>query len=288
MGQVFRGDVTRQFCMLLCLWSSAVSINAGVQLNPQNAEVSSPMLKTECRERMRWAIAAGQKPIYNNRIFSKALPYYVRFVGVTEHQTEISDAIGDALQNALTQWGASLLAIRGDLDETLRKYVESMLLCEEGNCTYTAPPAVKMDCQENASMIIIVYGGDRFPAPQEWVAGMAKSEGRTILLNAHDFEVLYDQKLFSTWSPEGHLNLTPILVHELGHTFGLAHSRVRGSIMQADLSAPAERRFAGPADGVQFAKILRKRVDGGVPGDFDISDCQGVYVGKPPRLKKDQ
>jgi predicted Zn-dependent protease len=269
--------------LLLCLGIFPMQSGGGTQLPSSPASLSGRADKSTCKERMIWAITAGQKPIYNNRIFSKALPYFVRFVGVTSHQAEISDAIGNALQNALTQWGSSLLAIRKDLDDPLRKYVESMLLCEEGHCTYTAPPAVQMDCQENAAMIIIVYEGTQFPAPQQWVAGMAKSEGRTILLNAHDFNVLYDQRLFSTWSAKGDLNLTPVLVHELGHSFGLVHSTVHGSIMQADLSDQNARRFATPLDGAQFAQILRKVVDGGVPGDFQVSECQGVYVGRPPK-----
>jgi predicted Zn-dependent protease len=268
--------------LLALILLSVIVGSPKVQIN--QAPVSPPPTAKPCEERMLWAIADGQKPIYNNRIFSKALPYYIRFVGVAERREQISDAIGSALQNALTQWGAALLAIKTELDPQLRAYVESMLLCEEGHCTYSAPPAVQMQCQQNAAMVIIVYDGDSFPASQQWVAGLARLEGRTILLNAHDFRFIYDQTLFYTWNAAGNLNLTPILVHELGHSFGLSHSTALGSIMRADLSALGERRFATPSDGLAFAKVLKKSVDGGVPGEFAISDCSGVYVGKPPKI----
>jgi hypothetical protein len=248
---------------------------------------TSPSLPTVdpvpgCHDPMQWAVAEGKKPVYNNRIFAKAFPYFIQFVGVSDDSGDLARQIDQSLQNALTQWGASLLAGRSQLEPALKTYVESMLLCSGGRCQYTAPPAVLMTCPQNAAMVIIVYKGARFPAAQEWVAGMAKREGRTILLNASDFSVVYNQLLFSTWSETGDLNLTPVLAHELGHSFGLSHSGKRGSIMAADLSAKDVRRFVAPVDGMEFANVLKKSVDGGIPGDFNLDECQGLYVGRPP------
>jgi predicted Zn-dependent protease len=230
---------------------------------------------------MKWAVGEGQKPIYNNRIFSKAFPYFIQFIGETDRREDLERQIDQSLQNALTQWGASLLAVRNQLAAPLKVYVESMLLCDGGRCQYTAPPAVKMKCSQNAAMIIVVYSS-RFPAAQEWVAGMAKREGRTILINASEFSLVYDQSLFLTWSTGGKLNLTPVLAHELGHSFGLSHSARPGSIMAADLSAEDVRRFVAPVDGLEFSNVLGKPVEGGTPGDFNLDECQGVYVGRPP------
>src|SRR5437868_4713001 len=78
---------------------------------------------------LQWAVAEGKKPVYNNRIFAKAFPYFIQFVGVSDGSGDLARQIDQSLQNALTQWGASLLAVRSQLEPALKTYVESMLLC---------------------------------------------------------------------------------------------------------------------------------------------------------------
>ena len=95
-----------------------------------------------CHDPLQWAVAEGKKPVYNNRIFAKAFPYFIQFVGVRDDSGDLASQIDQSLQNALTQWGASLLAVRGQLEPALKTYVDSMLLCSGGRCQYTAPPAV--------------------------------------------------------------------------------------------------------------------------------------------------
>lgn len=238
---------------------------------------------SDCVETHPWASRDGQRPIYNNRLFAKAFPYVV--IGADSAASDdLRQAIAQGLQNALTQWGAALLANRAILSPRLRAYVESMLLCDRGTCQYTAPPAVEMRCEQHAAMVIRVYNV-HFPAPQRWVGGMARKPGRTILLNAAEFTPAYDQYQFTMWrtTPPYTANITAVLAHELGHSFGLSHADPReASIMVPSLSDLATRRFVTPRDGRRFADVLSRDVLLGSPGEFTLDDCDGVSVGPPP------
>jgi hypothetical protein len=159
----------------------------------------------QCND-LQWAREAAKKPVYNNQIFSKAITYGIEWPGVPhvsqKERQDFEDALGQALQNALTQWGSTLLLIRSRLTPPLRSYLENALFCTPGSCQYNAPPAVRVSCKENASLIFMIYapGGAPFPGAEDGAVARAQVAGRTILLNLRSYRFIYDQHLlrFST------------------------------------------------------------------------------------------
>jgi Matrixin len=246
-----------------------------------------PMLwAAQCND-LHWATEAAKKPVYNNQIFSKAITYEVEWPGTSrltsKEKADFEDGLGLALQSALTEWGATLLLIRSQLPPTLRSYLENSLFCTPGSCQYNAPPAVRVSCKENASLVFLIYapGGAAFPNAEDGAVARAQVAGRTILLNMRSYRFIYDQHLFAILNDRSWINLTAVVAHELGHSFGLSHATPsEKSIMLANLTGMTQPRYPTSRDGKQFAEILAQFVSGRNAGEFSSLECQGLKVAK--------
>jgi hypothetical protein len=64
-----------------------------------------------------------------------------------------------------------------------------------------------------------------------------------IRINADDFEYFLAEE-----APSVHVDLTSLLVHELGHALGLAHNVTHGSVMNLSLAEGQERRKLSDTD----------------------------------------
>jgi hypothetical protein len=241
-------------------------------------------LAADCND-PAWAVREAHKPIYNNEILTKAITYSIEWPGnpkiPTSKKALLESAIGQALQSALTEWGSSLLIIRKDLDEHLKHYLENTLLCKPGSCQYTASPAVQVTCRQNASLLFLVYarGGDPFPNLEDGAVARAQVQGRTILLNIASYSFLYDQHLFAALRNDGRINLTAVIAHEMGHSFGLSHAGSgEQSIMLESFSGSSISRFPTARDARKFAEVLSHFIEASKPGEFEAVKCQGLKV----------
>lgn len=197
-------------------------------------QLSRASSDSQCVEDSTWLGRRAHMPVYNNSIFTKGFTYTVEWAGdstsLAPRRAEfdrLREDIRQAFGSALTYWGVSLLLVRRELDSPLSRHIESSLACDGGNCVYNAPPADRVRCRRNASIAVVIYGagGPTFPAPQRYVVAQSAKPGRTVLLNSQEFDFGFDQRLFTIWGARRRLNLTAVLAHELGHSFGYPTSQ---------------------------------------------------------------
>jgi len=233
-----------------------------------------------CQETNQWKYQDyTQKPLFANKVFTKGFGVYIQWQGtkkqIATRTGGIRDAILQGFQVALTNWGVSLLMNKDHLDPSIQKYIDDYSFKQGNNRLYNAPMVFTVDCPEDANFVILVYfqKGKKFPDDKN-VLAESQIKGRTILLNLHDHQAMYEQRLFDIRDSAGNLNIVPILAHELGHSFGLVHTTGHASIMAASLDLIA--RFPTQQDGLDLAKVLLTAIEGTAPGYFSPTDCAGL------------
>jgi hypothetical protein len=232
-----------------------------------------------CREPPHMAVNFSRKPVYNNQVFTRGFTFYLDVVGGTD---EISaDDVSQSFGAALTLWASTLLALRPKLDSELASFVDSAISRSAKYTLFTPPQVIRVDCPENAMMIVKLYkvrDARLFPKNAGYVA-KAQPEGRTILLNGVDFKFRSDLDT-RTLIKDNRFNLTTIFAHELGHAFGLAdmdNAQVKtvmsaANIFDGEAGAPTE------SDGMSFVNVLKKAVTGSRPGVFEPRECAGLRL----------
>jgi hypothetical protein len=128
--------------------------------------------------------------------------------------------------------------------------------------------------------MIYAKGGTPFPGAEDGAVARAQVAGRTILLNLKSYTFIYDQHLFAILNIRSLINLTAVVAHELGHSFGLSHAAPgQKSIMLPNLTGMVLARIPTARDGNEFAMILGQFISGGNAGEFASVECQGLKVG---------
>jgi predicted Zn-dependent protease len=234
-----------------------------------------------CIESNKWKYSDySQKPLFPNEVFAKGFSVYFNFVGkntrIYNEEKEIKQSILQAFQVAITNWGVSLM-INNNVDSSIKNYIQNYSFKQGNNFLYNAPIVFSVDCPGDANFILNIYfpGGNKFPGGKE-LLGKSQIKGRTIFINMHDYQMVYNQRLFSIKDASGNLNIVPILLHELGHSFGLIHNNVKKSIMSPALDVMSN--IPTPADGLLFSKILLTINKGSVAGVFIPTECVGLRL----------
>jgi hypothetical protein len=239
--------------------------------------------KEYCHEPFQVAVNFSLKPVYNNKVFTRAFSFYLDVVGDSGDSLSAAE-FSRAFGAALTLWTSKLLALRTKLGPELAVYVDSILARSTHYALLTPPQVVQVDCPENAVMIVKLYTARQqnlFPAKSGYIA-KAQLEGRTILLNGADFQFRsdLDTRMFLK---NNQVNLTTVFAHELGHCFGLpdvGSDSQAISIMNADNIANDQAGSPTDSDGIEFVKILQQMVTGARPGEFKAEECAGLRLHK--------
>jgi hypothetical protein len=137
----------------------------------------------------------------------------------------------------------------------------------------TPPQVVEVDCPSNAMLVVRWLDDDRiiFPNRKAYIA-KAQFEGRTIAINARDFQYVSDAQRVVGPHP-GMIDLVTVMLHEFGHCVGLGHAPHGIESVMAEID-PA----ASPTDYDyrRFVAILQARVVGGTAGEFNVAHCSGL------------
>lgn len=249
----------------------------------------TPKIAGFCVENVPWAVNFGPEPVFDNRILTRGLSFYLEddFAMPIAPDDPRSIQVRDAFGNALAQWMGALQDLGSELPAPAHVVVESMISRSANGYTLMTPPqVVRVGCRDSASFVVRYVGRSAVPMTVNGhvKAARAQVEGRTMWINGVTYPcwraALTGELYFAkTAMDEAQcLNLTPILVHELGHAFGLAGHRddpaapsIMDSVVQPAVTRPTK------TDAQALTAILLAAVTGAPPGRLD-DDGPGVEV----------
>jgi hypothetical protein len=171
-------------------------------------------------------------------------------------------------------WMAALDHIKSTLSPDLQAYLTKIKGCSPGGyCLLTPPQVVEVRCPSSALFIVRWVTTASEVAFLDTDVAKARMQGRTVLINA-DTHVFRSDLAMQQIKEVSTINLITVMAHELGHSFGLIHSKQVPSIMAPSLSLLA--RQPTDDDAAAFAGLLEQSIQGGPAGEFNASDCAGL------------
>ena len=258
-------------------------------LHCREGVTATPAIPGFCTESVPWAVNYGPEPVFDNRILTRGLSFYLED-GAGEAiapDDQRSLQVREAFGNAVTEWMASLQDLRDDLPAAARAALDGMQSRSNHYVLLTPPQVVRVGCRDTASFVVRYVTDSAAPLTVDGhvKAARAQVEGRTLWINGTTYPCWRASLTTDLYLPRAGagqpecLNLTPILVHELGHAFGLPGHRddpaapsIMDSVIQPALTRPTH------TDALALAQILLAAIAGAPPGRLD-ADGPGVEVG---------
>lgn len=256
------------------------------------APTSRPDLPAgSCTEPRQIAVAFDYGTPLNNKILTNGFSFYIRLSGTPPANFDEERAAADVLASfgrSLTIWTAALQDNDALLTESVRTFVKARQSKSPGGFVLLTPPQViRLRCPHTATFVVeLNFGGDSvFPANSLFLTlAKARVEGRTIALNMRDVTCF---KTFDAINlgqlplrQDNCVNLLPVLMHELGHAFGLDHIPIGGgaALMNPVLSGSAT--VPTQTDVRALVSALDRSISGARPGELEYRQAEGLQA--PP------
>lgn len=251
---------------------------------PQAPEMPS----ATCKEPRQFAVAFDYGTPLNNKILTNGFSFYLRVRGTPPSgfdQEQAADDILFSFGRALSIWMSALQDNPALMTPATRAFISSRTSRSSGGYTlFTPPQVVRLRCPHTAVFVVeLNFGGDTtFPKSMFLTLAKARLEGRTIALNLRDvrcFKSMPDMHEGQfTLRDSQCVNLLPILTHELGHAFGIAHiDTVTGiALMNPVLSEQAT--VPTRPDVIALIAALERSVTGARPGELEFRESTGLLA----------
>ena len=244
---------------------------------------------TFCHEPRQIAVAFDYNHPFDNHIFTNGFSFVTTLIGRPPKgfdTEQFTKDLRNGFQFGVSAWTTGLAAHDELLSPAAKQFIATRTSTSNNFKLLIPPQVVALQCRLNATFVVALVFEDPALFPKYPLAlARAKIEGRTIALNMSGIpcfhtELRYDahvQPVFET--ANGCVNLIPILTHELGHAFGLAHPDSPGvhSVMDSYFSRDALAPTT--LDIARLADVLNESIEGAAPGKLQFISSSGV---RPP------
>lgn len=254
------------------------------------APTSRPELPAgSCSEPRQIAVAFDYGTPLNNKILTNGFSFHIRLSGTPPANWDEERAAADVLASfgrSLTIWTAALQDNDALLTPSVRAFVQARQSKSSGGFVLLTPPQViRLRCPHTAKFVVeFNFGGDGvFPASSLFLTlAKARVEGRTIALNMRDvtcfktFDALNLGQL--SLRQDNCVNLLPVLMHELGHAFGLDHvpvgsgSALMNPVLSGSATVPTQ------IDVKALVSALDRSISGARPGELEYRQAEGLQA----------
>lgn len=240
-----------------------------------------------CSDPRQIAVAFDYGTPLNNKILTNGFSFHLQLSGTPPSSFDEEKAAADVLASfgrSLTIWTAALQDNDALLTASVRAFVQARQSKSSGGFILLTPPqVVRLRCPHAATFVVeLNFGGDGvFPSNSLFLTlAKARVEGRTIALNMRDvtcfktFEAMDRGQL--SLRQESCVNLLPVLMHEIGHAFGLDHIPIGSgpALMNPVLSAAAT--VPTQADVKALVSALDRSISGALPGELEYRQAEGL------------
>jgi hypothetical protein len=240
-----------------------------------------------CKEPRQFAVAFDYGTPLNNKIFTNGFSFYVRVSGRPPTGFDLEKAAEEVLASfgrALTIWTAALHHNDALLTVATRAFIRARTSTSSGGYVLLTPPqVVRLVCPHTATFVVeFNFGGDEtFPARTLFFTlAKARLEGRTIALNMRDVTCFRTMPEYIAGQlalrDERCVNLLPILTHELGHAFGIAHIPNKNGLALMNPALSDRATVPTQSDISALVAALERSVTGARAGELEFREAAGL------------